>query len=62
MSLGTARCRLRDFIEKWGDGIALAGGTIVVVGMLAVGIARLQDYQVSKQHFIEPPALSAGEP
>ncbi len=54
MSLETARFRPRDFIEKWGGGIALAGGASMVVGMRAIGIVRLQENQLSKQHFTEP--------
>jgi hypothetical protein len=59
MSLKTAQFRPRDFIEKWGDGVALAGGAIMVVGMLAFAIARLPEHQVSERGFTELPALSA---
>ena len=59
MSLETARSRPRDFIEKWGDGIALAGGAIMVVGMLTFAIARMPEHQVSEQDFTELPAHSA---
>ena len=56
MSLETAP---RDFIEKWGDGIALAGGAIMVVGMLAFAIARMPEHQVSERDFTELPAHRA---
>ena len=56
MSLETAP---RSFFEKWGDGIALAGGAIMVVGMLAFAIARLPEHQVSEREFTALPAHSA---
>lgn len=59
MSLRTARFRLRDFIEKWGEVIALVGGAIVVVGMLTVALARMPGHQVPERDFIEPPAPNA---
>ena len=59
MSLKTARFHPQDFMEKWGDGIALAGGAILVAAMLAVGIARQPERQVSERDFTELPAPSA---
>ncbi len=59
MSLRTARFRLRDFMEKWGEVIALAGGAIVVVGMLTVALARMPEHQVSERDFNKLPAPSA---
>ena len=59
MSLKTARFHPQGFMEKWGDGIALAGGAILVVGMLTVALARMPEHRVSERDFIELPAPSA---